>query len=70
LAAEKNLRSIAFPAISTGAFGFPHERAAPIVSDTIQSFLNQKTSLERIVLVFFEANDATVFLKHQQFAAY
>jgi O-acetyl-ADP-ribose deacetylase (regulator of RNase III) len=69
LAAEKELRSIAFPAISTGAFGYPHERAAPVVSETIQSFLSQKTSVERILLVFFEASDVTVFLKHQRFTA-
>ena len=66
-AAEKELRSIAFPAISTGAFGYPHEKAAPVVSETIQSFLREKTSVERILLVFFEANDVTLFLKHQKF---
>jgi O-acetyl-ADP-ribose deacetylase (regulator of RNase III) len=69
LAAEKDLHSIAFPAISTGAFGYPHEQAASVVSETIQCFLREKTSVERIVLVFFEANDVTLFLKHHKFAA-
>jgi O-acetyl-ADP-ribose deacetylase len=52
LARENQLRSIAFPAISTGAFGYPHERAAPVVSATIESFLSQQTSVEQILLVF------------------
>ena len=69
LAADKELRSIAFPAISTGAFGYPHERAAPVVSETIQTFLSQKTSVERILLVFFEANDLSLFLRNQRFTA-
>jgi O-acetyl-ADP-ribose deacetylase (regulator of RNase III) len=69
LAHEKQLRSIAFPAISTGAFGYPHERAAPVVSEAIEAFLNQKTSVEQILLVFYEASDVNLFLKHQTFTA-
>lgn len=69
LAAERELRSIAFPAISTGAFGYPPEQAAPVVSETIQSFLSQKTSLERVLLVFYEPSDMTLFLKNQRFTA-
>jgi len=67
IAAEKGLRSIAFPAISTGAFGYPPERAAPVVSETIESFLVQKTSVERIMLVFFEPSDVSLFLKNHKF---
>jgi O-acetyl-ADP-ribose deacetylase (regulator of RNase III) len=67
LAAERDLRSIAFPAISTGAFGYPAEQAAPVVSETIQSFLSQRTSVERILLVFFEAGDLRLFLENQGF---
>ena len=68
LAAEHGLRSIAFPAISTGAFGYPPEQAASVVSDAIQSFLSQKTSVEQILLVFFEPRDLSCFLKNQRFA--
>jgi O-acetyl-ADP-ribose deacetylase (regulator of RNase III) len=67
LAAEHGLRSIAFPAISTGAYGYPPERAAPVVSETIESVLSAGSSVEQILLVFFKAADAKTFLKHQKF---
>src|SRR5919199_1174629 len=41
LAAEHQLESIAFPAISTGAYRFPIERAAPIAVRTIRAFLTE-----------------------------
>jgi O-acetyl-ADP-ribose deacetylase (regulator of RNase III) len=67
LAGENGLRSIAFPAISTGAFGYPPERAAPVVSETIESVLTAGTVVEQVRLVFFEAEDARLFLKNQRF---
>jgi O-acetyl-ADP-ribose deacetylase (regulator of RNase III) len=67
LAAERGLCSIAFPAISTGAFAYPPKQAAPVVSETIESFLTQRTSLEQILLVFFEAGDVRLFLENQKF---
>ena len=67
LAAEHGLRSIAFPAISTGAYGYPPERAAPVVSETIESVLSAGTPVEHVRLVFFKENDARTFLKHQTF---
>lgn len=67
LAAENNLRSIAFPAISTGAFGYPPEQAAPVVSETIESVLSSGAALEHVRLVFYEADDASVFLQNQRF---
>lgn len=67
LAAENGLRSIAFPAISTGAFGYPPERAAPVASETIESALSAGTTVEQVRLIFYEAEDARVFLKNQRF---
>jgi len=67
LAAEHGLRSIAFPAISTGAYGYPPERAAPVVSETIESVLSAGSPLEHVRLVFFNEADARTFLKHQKF---
>jgi O-acetyl-ADP-ribose deacetylase (regulator of RNase III) len=69
LAAEHGLRSIAFPAISTGAYGYPPERAAPVVSETIESALSAGSPVEHVRLVFFNEDDATTFLKHQTFTA-
>jgi O-acetyl-ADP-ribose deacetylase len=70
LAADTGLRSIAFPAISTGAFGYPPERAAPVVSETIESVLTAGTLVEQVRLVFYEAEDARLFLKNQRFTTH
>ena len=67
LAAENQLRSIAFPAISTGAFGYPREEAAPVVSQTIESALASRSIIQQIRLVFYDLDDARVFLKNQKF---
>jgi O-acetyl-ADP-ribose deacetylase len=67
LAAQHNLRSIAFPAISTGAYAFPPELAAPVVSQTIESVLSTGSPIEHVRLVFFKEADARTFLKHQTF---
>jgi O-acetyl-ADP-ribose deacetylase (regulator of RNase III) len=68
LAAEHGLRSIAFPAISTGAYGYPPEQAAPVVSETIESVLSAGLPLEHIRLLFFNEGDARTFLKNQTFS--
>jgi O-acetyl-ADP-ribose deacetylase (regulator of RNase III) len=53
LADEHGVRSIAFPAISTGAYGFPLERATRIAVTEIRRFLEQDTTTEQVVLVCF-----------------
>jgi O-acetyl-ADP-ribose deacetylase len=67
LAADHGLCSIAFPAISTGAYGYPPERAAPVVSETIESVLSGGSPVEHVRLVFFKEDDARTFLKNQTF---
>jgi O-acetyl-ADP-ribose deacetylase len=57
LSASRGLLSIAFPAISTGIYGFPSDRAAKIAIATIRVHLEKASSLERVVLVAFD--DAT-----------
>src|ERR1043166_4688452 len=61
IAEERGLRSIAFPAISTGAYGFPIERAAPIAVAESRRFLETATSVEEIILVCFDARDYRIF---------
>jgi O-acetyl-ADP-ribose deacetylase (regulator of RNase III) len=68
LAAQNNLASIAFPAISTGAFGYPAHEAANISSAAIAEFLEEDRMLKEVRLVFFSDVDAKKFLKHQKFA--
>ncbi len=53
LLVEHDLRSIAFPAISTGAYGFPLDRSARIALCESKAFLERNTSVERIVHVCF-----------------
>ena len=53
LAAAKDIRSIAFPSISTGAYGFPMERAARIAVTEIAKFLSTNNSVEGVLLVCF-----------------
>ncbi len=54
IAIERHFSSIAFPAISTGVYGFPRDRAAEIAVRTIQHVLETPSSLERVMLVAFD----------------
>ena len=67
LAVEHGLKSIAFPAISTGVYGYPLSEAAAVSSRTIEQFLLADKSIEEVRLVFFATGDAEVFLKHHSF---
>jgi O-acetyl-ADP-ribose deacetylase len=53
LAERHALKTIAFPSISTGIYGFPMERAARIAATEIKAFLERNTSVEKIILVCF-----------------
>jgi O-acetyl-ADP-ribose deacetylase len=68
LAVEKNLTSIAFPAISTGVFGYPPAEAAEVSSRTIENFLATDRQLKEVRLVFFQPRDAETFLQNQKFS--
>ena len=62
LAQYHSLRSLAFPSISTGAYGFPIARAAPLVWKTIASYLIEyDPPFEEIFLVLFQLPDAGEF---------
>lgn len=68
LATLYELNSIAFPAISTGIYGYPQAEAAVVSSRTIEHFLSGNNSIGFINLVFFSADDAAVFLQQQVFS--
>lgn len=63
LAVENNLRAIAFPSISTGAYGYPKHEAAKVVGAVVQEVLVENASIE-IRLVFFSPADIVGFMKH------
>ena len=67
LAASRDLATIAFPAISTGIYGYPQNEAAGVASRAIEQFLANDAKLEQVRLVFFAGGDAEVFLKHHAF---
>ncbi|MDI9244277.1 macro domain-containing protein [Marinobacter sp. CHS3-4] len=64
LADSKGIESIAFPAISAGAFGFPLETAAAVAMNTVGRILPQLTNVERVRFVLFSAADEKVFSSH------
>ena len=53
LAEAYNLRSIAFPSISTGAYSFPKDEAAAVSSEAIAEYLSAGSTIDEIRLVFF-----------------
>jgi len=61
LADEHRLKSIAFPALSTGIFGFPIQRCAEIMLATIVEYLRGNTGLERVVFCLFGQDSFDVF---------
>lgn len=68
LAAKKGLKTVAFPAISTGVYGYPLEEAAKVSSEAIEKFLRSDSSIQEVRLVFFSRSDSEVFLKNQTFS--
>ena len=76
-AAELELETVAFPAISTGAYGYPKEEAAAVASRAIKEFLVETgaagvegagtPTVKEVRLVFFSPTDAEIFIRSQQF---
>jgi O-acetyl-ADP-ribose deacetylase (regulator of RNase III) len=67
LADEQALQSIAFPAISTGVYGYPREQAAVDASLAVGAALGIAASLRQVQLVFFAPADLEIFARHQRF---
>jgi len=62
LAAEHGLKTIAFPSISTGVYGYPIERAAVIALRTAKAFLTVNLSLEKVIFCAFGLEDYRIYL--------
>jgi O-acetyl-ADP-ribose deacetylase (regulator of RNase III) len=67
LASEQGLASIAFPAISTGAYGYPRAEAARVASLAVKDSLEDEISIQEVRLVFFSPSDMKTFLKNHRF---
>jgi len=61
LAVSKGLKTIAFPSISTGAYGYPIEKACRVALTTVKEFLEKEDKLDMVVLVLFSKRDFEIY---------
>lgn len=61
LAAEHSLKSIAFPNISTGVYGFPKEKAADIAIATVREYLEHSSLPEEVIFVCFDDENFRIY---------
>ena len=66
LADENSLKSIAFPAISTGIFGYPIDRCANIMLNTAIEYLPESANLERVVICLYGTESFNVFAEEMK----
>lgn len=64
LAVSQNIKTIAFPSISTGAYRFPLERASKIALSEIFRFLEEDSTIEKISMVCFDDITFDAYLQH------
>ncbi|MHA1932332.1 MAG: macro domain-containing protein [Promethearchaeota archaeon] len=60
---KHNLKSIAFPAISTGIFGYPIERCSKVMITTVKDYLTSKTQIDEVIFCLYTTSDFEVFDK-------
>ena len=62
LASQKGIRSISFPSISTGAYGYPVEPASEIALGTIRDYIaSENVSLKEVRMVLFSSEDLAIY---------
>ena len=64
IASEKGLKSIAFPSISTGIYGFPIERACPIALKTVAAFLKDHPLPQEVLFCCYGKPDFDLYVKN------
>jgi O-acetyl-ADP-ribose deacetylase (regulator of RNase III) len=57
------LRSIAFPSISTGAYGYPIEKASLIAMITVKQFLEETDKLDKVAFVLYSEYDFNIYVE-------
>lgn len=63
LAAKNGLKTIAFPLISTGVYGYPVEAATPIALREIKKFLDGHPDFEEVIVACFSRRDYDLYMK-------
>jgi O-acetyl-ADP-ribose deacetylase (regulator of RNase III) len=58
---QHGIKTVAFPCISAGAYGFPMDRAARIAVRETKSFLERNQSVEKVILVCFGASALEIY---------
>jgi O-acetyl-ADP-ribose deacetylase (regulator of RNase III) len=61
LALENNVKTIAFPAISCGVYGYPIEAACKVAVDTTCEFLKNNAAIEKVIFILFSAQNKKVY---------
>ena len=61
LAVDFGLKTIAFPNISTGIYGFPKDKAAEIAVGEVKRFLSENESIEKVIFVCFEDDNYNLY---------
>jgi O-acetyl-ADP-ribose deacetylase (regulator of RNase III) len=61
VAVSKGLKSIAFPSISTGAYGYPIQKASRIALTTVKEFLEKEDRLDKVTFVLFTKRDLEIY---------
>ena len=61
LALDNSIRSISFPNISTGVYGFPKEKAAKIAIKTVSDFLAVTDKIEKVIFVCFDEENYKIY---------
>lgn len=59
---EKGLKSISFPSISTGAYRYPLDEAAPIAVGAVKEFLQQESSIKEVYFVLYNNETYEAYL--------
>ena len=62
VAADNGLRSVAFPSISTGAYGYPIEKAVIVAVNSVKEFIDEDNSLHEVGFVLFSDHDYMVYM--------
>ncbi len=70
LAVQNNIKTIAFPAISTGVYGYPQDLASQVAAKAVQERLSQTQDIEKVIFIFFIREDKDIFLKHCNLSSY
>jgi len=61
LATSKGLKTIAFPSISTGAYGYPIEEASRIALVTVKAFIEKEERLDKVIFVLHSERDLEIY---------